>query len=93
MGKKSSGKHYTSKGERRNVSRATTTGMKRARDPSEKLINIQTAYWKGQNPWVTIENPNKSETNKRFIRVKTNTLWGNPKERLKKSYIIGGVSE
>jgi len=91
MGKKSSGKTYTSKGEHRNVSRGTLSAMKRARDPSEKVINIQRAWLEGRNPWVTISNPNKEQTNKRFIRVKANELWGNPKERHKKMYMMTGA--
>lgn len=88
MGKKSSGKHYTSKGIHRNVARATLTAMRRARSSLEKTINIQQAWLKGQNPWVTIENPNREQTNKRFIRVKSNDIWGSPKERDKKMFIM-----
>ena len=29
---------------------------------------------------VTIENPNKNETNKRFIKVPSTTLWKDPKQ-------------
>lgn len=88
MGKKASGKHYTSKGERMSVSRQILNGMKRDRNPADKVINIQTAWLDGKNPWVTIENPNKEQTNKRFIRVKSNELWGHPKERQKKLYTM-----
>jgi hypothetical protein len=82
MGSKASGKHYTSKGER--ISSVKT----RLTDPATKSKNIQTAYWKGQNPWVTIDNPSREQTNKRKIRVRSNELWGNPKEREKQRYII-----
>lgn len=91
MAKKGSGKTYTSKGERRNVNRGTLNGMKRERDPSEKVINVQRAWLEGRNPWVTISNPNKEQTNKPFIRVKANELWGNPKERQKKMYVMTGA--
>lgn len=82
MGSKASGKHYTSKGERAS---SMSTRMK---DPAEKVSNVQTAYWLGQNPWVTIDNPNKNETKKVKIRVRANELWGNPKEREKHRFII-----
>jgi hypothetical protein len=39
------------------------------------------AYLKGRNPWLTVPNPNTNETNKKFIRVKAEDLWGNPKNR------------
>lgn len=85
MGSKASGKHYTSKGERRSSMRT------RSSDPADRAMNIQKAYWAGKNPWVTIANPNKNETNKRFIRVRANEAWGNPKEREKNRFIIAGA--
>ena len=36
---------------------------------------------RGLNPWLTVPNPNTNETNKKFIRVKSEDLWGNPKNR------------
>lgn len=84
MGSKASGKHYTSKGERR------SSMSTRSSDPVDRVMNVQKAYWIGQNPWVTIDNPNKNETAKRKIRVRANELWGNPKERQKHNFIISG---
>lgn len=82
MGKPKSGKSsYTSAGVHSNVSRATLGAMKKARYKGDKMLNIFAAYLKGQNPWLTIENPNKAETNKRFIRVRANDHYGMPKER------------
>lgn len=72
MGKKASGKQYTSKGER--VSSMST----RSSEPADRTVNIQKAYWSGKNPWVTIDNPNKNATNKTKIRVRANDLWGMP---------------
>jgi hypothetical protein len=63
-GKKSSGKHYTSKGERRN-----SYGVKE-RNPCQRMLNKMAALNKGKDVVFTIENPNKNETNKRFIRVR-----------------------
>ncbi len=82
-GKKSSGKHYTSKGERRS-SISTLVN-----DPCTKMLNAQKAWINGSNPWVTVENPNKNETNKRFIRVRYNDLMhGSYKEVEKKTFIM-----
>lgn len=78
---------YVSAGMHSNVSRKTLKGIKAMRDPSEKMRNIQKAWLKGQNPWITIANPNKNETNKPFIRVKSNDIMGHPKERDKKMYV------
>lgn len=83
MSKPKSGKSsYTSKGIHSNVSNVTLRDMKQARYKGDKLLNIFAAYLKGKNPWITIENPNKAETNKRFIKVRTNDHYGNPKNRI-----------
>ena len=41
----------------------------------DRIINQLAAYRKGKNVMVTIENPNKNETNKRFIRVPGSQVW------------------
>jgi hypothetical protein len=87
-GKKASGKHYTSKGQRKSVSQRTLNAMRRERSGCEKMINIQRAWLQGKNPWITIVNPNKEQTNQRFIRVRVNDLNGDPKERTKKMYVM-----
>lgn len=75
MGKKASGKHYTSKGER-------ISSMKTAsRDPSDRVINQLNAWLEGKNVVLTIDNPNKNETAKRFIRVNAHDVWGDPRKR------------
>lgn len=63
-GKKSSGKHEVSKGERR-----SSYGVKE-RDPAQKMLNKMKALEKGKDVVFTIENPNKNETNRPFIRMK-----------------------
>jgi hypothetical protein len=60
-GKKSSGKTYTSKGERR-----SSIGYRDA--PDQRMLNKMAALEKGKDVVFTIENPNKNETNKPFIR-------------------------
>jgi hypothetical protein len=59
-----SGKTYTSKGERK-----SSYGVKR-RDPAERILNKMKALAKGKDVVFTIENPNKNETNRRFIKYK-----------------------
>jgi hypothetical protein len=79
---------YTSQGKHSNVSSATRTLMKRGTSEGERMINKQKAWADGKNPWMTIPNPNKTETNKRFIKVRMNDLMGNPKDNAKKSIIF-----
>ena len=82
-GKGGSGKNYTSKKERRSSMKTASN------DSGQKMLNKQNAWLKGQNPWITIENPSKEQTNKRFIRVRMNdTSLGNPKERAKKMFVM-----
>lgn len=86
MGKKASGKTYTSKGERRS---SIPTSVN---DPAERMINKQKAWLKGSNPWVTIENPNKNEKDKPFIRVRYNDLMhGTARDVRKNGYTMMGA--
>lgn len=86
-GKKSSGKTYTSKGERKNVSSSLLNGIRSERTGADDMLNKQRAWINGSNPWVTMENPNKEQTNKKFIRVRYNDLMhGSYKELEKKSF-------
>lgn len=80
MGKKRYRKNYTSKGLRRSVSRSTISLMRQDSDPFAKQFNILSAWRAGKNPWVTIANPDRNQTNKRFIKVRANGYYGNPKE-------------
>lgn len=65
-GKKASGKTYVSKGERR------SSMSTRNRDAGVRLLNQIDALKKGKDVVFTIENPNKTQTNKRFIKVRVN---------------------
>jgi len=78
-GGKSSG--FVSQGERPNVKRNILNAVRRDVTPSQKAEYIMDAYLKGRNPWLTVPNSNTNETNKRFIRVKSEDVWGNPKNR------------
>ena len=77
MGGKSTGKNYTSKGERRSVSLQNRT--KRLKGTLEHAIRQRDAWQKGKNVVLTIANPNKKETNKPFIKVRAWDAWGNPR--------------
>lgn len=85
--RKSSGKSgYTSAGIHSNVSSATKRAVRRAYMQSgERVINQLKAFRAGKRVMVTIENPNKNETNKRFIRVDASTVW----KRLAKPNSLG----
>jgi len=79
MGKKRHSTGYTSKGERRNVSKSTTRAVRREyMKNGDVLFNKFDAWKKGKNVMITMPNPNKNETNKRFIRVPATQVWGNP---------------
>lgn len=64
-GKKSSGKNYTSKGERKS-SMSTASGWTAA----DRMGFKMDALYKGKNVVFTIANPNKNERNKPFIKIK-----------------------
>ena len=81
MGKKVLRKKYTSSGGKTGYSPATKKLVRNSRSFGEKFMFKFKAYLDGRNPWLTIENPNKNETNKRNIRVKANDYFGNPKYR------------
>lgn len=69
-GKKSSGKHYQSKGQRPNVSTKILNQLASQYSGSiDQLVNKIKAWKLGKNVTITIPNPNTAETNKRFIKV------------------------
>lgn len=77
-GGKSSG--FISQGIHSNVSKSTRRAMRQDYLVSgERIINQRAAWAKGKNVVLTIENPNKNETHKRFVRVNARDLWGSPK--------------
>jgi hypothetical protein len=83
-----SGKNYTSQGKHSNVSKSTLRGMRAMKSEADKLLDKQSAWMKGHNPWVTIANPNKSETDKLFIRVRYNDIMRGSYRDLRKKAII-----
>lgn len=82
-------KGFISQGLYRNVSKKTLNAIRADRPEADKFLNKQRAWLNGKNPWVTIANPNKEQTNKRFIRVRMNDLMGgSAKEREKRMYTM-----
>jgi hypothetical protein len=78
-GKRSGKSGYTSAGIHSNVSSSTKRAVRRAYiESGERVINQLAAFRAGKRVMVTIENPNKNETNKRFIRVEASTVWKRP---------------
>lgn len=72
-GKRSAGIHST-------VSKKITNAVRSEYLKSaDRIINQLAAHKKGKRVVVTIENPNKNETNKRFIKVPASTIWRDPK--------------
>lgn len=85
MGKKKSGTTYTSKGQRPNVSKSTKNLCRREYMTSlNRHVNQMEAFAKGKRVMLTVPNPNKNETNKRFIRVAAEEYMKRPGDR----YII-----
>ena len=74
MGKKKSRATQVSKGE---IGRPQRSRLRHG-DPgyaSQKITNQLKAFLKGKRVMLTIENPNKNETNRRMIRVPANEVW------------------
>jgi hypothetical protein len=82
-------KGFISQGIHSNVSKSTLRAMRASKTEAEKLLDKQKAWLKGSNPWVTIDNPNKEQTNKLKIRVRMNDLMhGSAKELQKRAFTI-----
>jgi hypothetical protein len=79
-GKKSSGKHETSKGERR--SSMSTAGIDVY--AGDTMLNKLSALKKGKDITLTLENPNKEQTNRKFIKYKISG-------RSYQKYMLGGA--
>ena len=78
MAKRGNGTNYTSKGERPNVKKSTLKAMRRTTSYLDKHENKMRAFAIGRKVMLTIPNPNKNETNKRFIRVEAKQYIGAP---------------
>lgn len=76
---------YVSKGERRAIAKDVCKAVKRDRTAVDFWTIKQKAWLKGQNPWISMDNPNTSDTKRRKIRVRaeSNECWGDPRAYLK----------
>jgi hypothetical protein len=64
-------KGFISQGVHSNVSKKTRNAMRSDyMKSSDRLLNQQAALAKGKDIVLTIANPNKEQTNKRFIKVR-----------------------
>ena len=78
MGKKKLRSGETSKGIH------GTTKSRSKTDPdysTRRILNQQKAWMLGKNVVLTIDNPNKNETNKKFIKVNAKDIFGDPKRK------------
>jgi hypothetical protein len=76
MGKKVKRSTYVSKGQRDNIARSTVKAVKQGRSELEKALNKLAAWRAGKNPWITVPGPSKKES---FVRVRANSLYGDPR--------------
>lgn len=91
MGKKTSRKMYSSKGERASIDRSTVKAVRREQNTFlTQLSNKFDAFLKGKKVMVTIENPIKTETNKPFVKVEGRVLWGDWREARRAPILRGG---
>lgn len=71
---------YVSKGERKSVKPSVSKAVRRERSEIDYWVTKQKAWAKGQNPWIRVPNGNTSDTKARYVRVRSNTVWGDPRD-------------
>lgn len=72
MGKKKHRSKYTSSGGCPTISRRISNSVRQDVTDATTLLRQLKVWARGKRTMVTIENPNKNETNKKFIRVEGN---------------------
>ena len=72
MGKKKHRSKYTSSGGCSTISKSISNSVRQDVSDATTLLRQLKMWGKGKRTMVTVENPNKNETNKRFIRVEGN---------------------
>jgi NOL1/NOP2/fmu family ribosome biogenesis protein len=76
MGKKRTRKAKSSKGLRPSINPGLVQAVRAERTHAE-VATAKTEAWRaGKNPWITVANSNKNETNRLFYRVKANSYFG-----------------
>ena len=90
MGKKRTRSKVVSKGLQDSVSRQLLKAVSRNVPYVEKVLNKLKHWGRGKRTVVTIANPNKNETNKRFIKVEGNhSMAFGPWKRIEKEKAKG----
>ena len=90
MGKKKTRSKVVSKGSQDSVSRQLLKAVSRNVPYVEKVLNKLKHWGRGKRTVVTIANPNKNETNKRFIKVEGNhSMAFGPWKRIEKEKANG----
>ena len=80
MGKKLLRKSQTSKGIHSTVNVSILKQLRQEYLASpDRILNQLKAHRAGKKVMVTIANPNKNQTNKRFIRIPASTAWNSGK--------------
>ena len=77
--------NYTSKGERRNVSKWVRKAIKRERTGFQRANAQLDAFLEGKNVVLTIPNPNPNEKGKPFIRKNAKEVWSKDRYIIKQS--------
>jgi len=72
MGKKKHRSKYTSSGGCPTISRSISNSVRHDVTEATTLLRQLKMWGKGKRTMITVENPNKNETNKRFIRIEGN---------------------
>jgi hypothetical protein len=80
---------YVSKGERRSIASDICKAVKRDRTVVENWRIKQKAWLQGRNPWISVPNGNTSDTRARYVRVRADTEWGDPR----KGYMQGASKD
>jgi hypothetical protein len=76
MGKKVKRQTYSSKGERRSISKTTVKLVRQGVSELTKALNKVEAWKAGKNPWITVPGPSKKEA---WVRVRANSVYGDPR--------------
>ena len=73
MAKKATGKTYTSKGQRPNVAKSTKKAVRREYMASgQRMLNQLEAIKRGKRVVLTVPNPDKNDTKRRYIKQVVN---------------------
>ena len=88
MAKKRQRNKYTSKGQGSNINPNLVHAVRKDATYLDVIVTKTISWKKGQNPWVTVENPERVSqaqgdrgSNKPYIKIRANDLWGDPRRK------------